>query len=88
LDPNYELAYLNRGVVFSKMKNYENALNDFKQVISLNTNNILSYKNCGIIEEKLGNYERAVEYYEKYLKQNPTDMNVKKWLLDLKNKGY
>jgi len=84
---DFELAYLNRGVVYSKLKNYPNALDDFLKVISINSNNANAYFNAGIIFEKMKKNNKAIEYYQKYLKFQPFNMTVRKWIIDLKNKS-
>ncbi len=83
-NPSFISAYFNLGAVYSKLKDYENAVQNFMKVITLDTNNFKAYLNLGIVFEKNNNKTEAIKYYEKYLKYQPSDIEVKRWVAELK----
>ena len=65
----------------------EKALDDFLKVCSLNPNNDTAFLNTGITYEKMRQNTKAIEYYQLYLKLQPGNMTVRKWVMDLRNQG-
>ncbi len=70
LNPKYEFALFQRSITYEKMGKYDLAINDSKQIETLNQNspyipNVLSQ--IGLCYGKMGNFDSAIEYYLKRL---------------------
>ena len=65
IDPNYSIAYFNRGVVKSKLKDYYGAISDYNKAIEHNPNHRNSYINRGIAKENIGDLEGACLDWQK-----------------------
>ena len=63
LNPNYFMALLNRGIVFSKQGKLERALVDFTKAEALNKDSALVYLNRGLAQFHGGYYASAVDDY-------------------------
>ncbi len=61
--PDYIEAYLNRGNVYRKLKQYNQAIEDYNKVISLKPDFALVYNNCGVVFGTLGNYDEEIADY-------------------------
>ena len=59
LRPDFEVAYMNRGVAYCKMGEYGRGIDDFSTAIRLEPNDISAYNNRGNAYNKLGKYELA-----------------------------
>ena len=59
------------GQVYYKMKNYDEAINNFNISIKLNNNVHVTYVNRGSIFEDLEEFEKAIEDYKKAIEINP-----------------
>jgi tetratricopeptide (TPR) repeat protein len=68
LDPNSADAYNNRGTVYSDLKEYERAIEDYNKTIELDPNSADAYNNRGTVYYNLMQYERAIEEYNKTIK--------------------
>jgi tetratricopeptide (TPR) repeat protein len=79
LDPNYALAYYNRGKLYYNLKNYKQALNDFNKTISLKPDYALAYYMRASLYNQTGNYEQARDDYNKAKTLNPKipDLDIK-----------
>ena len=71
LDPNYALAYNNRGIAYYDLKQYRRAIEDYDQVIRLDPKLALAYSNRGIAYGKLNQYQRAIRDYDRAIGVNP-----------------
>jgi tetratricopeptide (TPR) repeat protein len=47
LDPNYAIAYFDRGMVYDETKDYDKAISDYTQAIRLDPFNFDAYNNRG-----------------------------------------
>ena len=76
LNPNYILAYLNRGIVYGQRDDYERAIIDLDKVIDLNPNYAEAYYNRGVVYERRGDYEYAITDFDKVIDLNPNHVNA------------
>ena len=65
LNPNDDLAFLNRARTFSNQKNYDAAIADYTKAIELNPKESMAYFNRADAHEKKGNVQQAVNDYQK-----------------------
>ena len=71
IDPNYSIAYFNRGFVKSKLKDYYGAISDYNKAIEHNPNHRNSYINRGIAKGNLKDYYGAISDYNKAIEIDP-----------------
>jgi tetratricopeptide (TPR) repeat protein len=76
LDPEYAIAYSNRGIAYSKMGEYQQAINDYNHAIKLYPNYAKAYFNRAFTYSKLKNYQQAIADYTMAIQLNPTDANA------------
>jgi len=67
--PAFE-TYTNRGICFSKLKNFNNAIDDFNKAILINPSHGLAYYNRAIAYHNLGDISTACSDYLKAYKNN------------------
>ncbi len=65
MDPNYSLAWNNKGFILYEMGKYEEAIQAYDKAIEIDPNYLLVWNNKGIALEKLGRYDEAAECYNK-----------------------
>lgn len=82
LNPNYALAYNNKGRALSRLKQYEEALIAYDQALRLDPAYAHAYNNKGVALRKLGRNEEAILACEEAIRLNPN------YALAYKNKGY
>ncbi len=70
-NPEAELAYFNRGIIYKYLKNYSQAIEDYTQAIKLNPNYARAYYERGNAYKNLENYSQAIEDYTQAIKLNP-----------------
>jgi len=68
---SHSMAYNNRGMVYSTLKQYPLALADYNESIKRDSLNSLTYYNLGCTYDALGKYESAILYYNKALAIHP-----------------
>lgn len=78
LDPKYPLPYLNRGVAYYDVENYENAIDDYLKVIELTPKKPGPYINLGNAYIQLKNKELAIDYFEKAIQLGSDDARIAK----------
>ncbi|HAC62356.1 MAG TPA: hypothetical protein DCF68_02180 [Cyanothece sp. UBA12306] len=66
------LIYNNRGLVYLKLKNIENAIADFTQAINLDKSNIMAYYNRAYAYEKKQNYLASIADLSRVIRLNPS----------------
>ena len=69
LKPEESLARTNRGFAFRKLGKYQEALQDFSEVISTNPN-AYSYEHRGFVKYLIGNYSSALKDLETSIQMN------------------
>lgn len=85
LDPRFLNLYVNRGVSYYKLLEYDKALADFGNVIinqnTVNTTTIsTAYMFRGMTHEELGHREDAISDYKKLLKYDPDNQKIRRKL--------
>ena len=76
LNPDYELAYNNRGLAYYNLNEYETAIRDYNRAIKVEPDFAFAYYNRGSAYHKLGRYDEAMQDYNKSLELDPTDADV------------
>jgi tetratricopeptide (TPR) repeat protein len=71
LDPNYALAYNNRGAVYAGLNEHERAIQDYNNALDLDPNDPDLYHNRGLSYGYLRDYERAIQDCNKALELDP-----------------
>jgi tetratricopeptide (TPR) repeat protein len=71
LNPNYEFAFINRGVSYYELKTYEMAIQDYDKGIELDPEMADAYNNRGNTYSTLKEYERALADYAKAIELDP-----------------
>jgi Flp pilus assembly protein TadD len=71
LDPNFAIAYYNRGSSYQVLGQYEHANQDYDRAIQLNPNFTFAYNSRGASYHALGQYERAIQDYDKAIQLDP-----------------
>ncbi|MDQ3289756.1 MAG: tetratricopeptide repeat protein [Bacteroidota bacterium] len=79
IDPNNAKAYLKKGQLFVRSKNYNEAQAAFEKVIAINPNYAPAYRDLGEMNYFVGKYDRAVENFKKYrsMAENSIDTQIK-----------
>lgn len=70
-DPNYELAYNNRGIVYSIRKQYDLAIADFDKAVALKPTYMEAIHNRAIALASTKQYDRAIGDFSKIIVENP-----------------
>lgn len=76
LDPEYAIAYNNRGTVYARLKQYDRAISDIDKAISLNPEYAMAYNNRGNAYDDLKQYNRAMADYGKAISIDPGDASA------------
>ena len=71
LDPEYEKAYHNRGIVYYELERFEEAIADYNRVIELDPGYVLAYKNRGLVYLRLNQFEKAIAEFDKAIELDP-----------------
>jgi tetratricopeptide (TPR) repeat protein len=70
-EPNFAVAYNNRGNAYVRVNEHERAMEDFNKAIELNPNYAEAYNNRGNAYVRLNEHERAIEDFNKTIELNP-----------------
>ena len=77
LDPTYSYAYVNRGVAYSRLGQYQRALSDETEAIRLGHPKLaVVYVNRGNNYNHLGQYQRALQDYNEAIRIDPQNANA------------
>jgi Tfp pilus assembly protein PilF len=71
LDPKHQLAYLTRGVAYTKTDRVNLAIQDFDRAIETNPEYDRAYHLRGVAYASLGEHEKAVQDFDKAIALNP-----------------
>ncbi len=70
-DLNDADAYLNRGIVYQRKGQYDQAISDYNKALEINPRFAKAYNNRGLAYKKKGKYDQAISDYNKALEINP-----------------
>jgi tetratricopeptide (TPR) repeat protein len=70
-DPNFSMAYANRGLAYAKLLQYENASKDYEKAINLSPKDVVAYNNRGVLYVTLLDYPRAIDDFSKVIELDP-----------------
>ena len=73
INPDFAVAYYNRGNIKDKLQDYVGELNDYNQAIKLKPNFEYALFNRANIKVKLGDYEGAISDFSKVIELNPNE---------------
>jgi tetratricopeptide (TPR) repeat protein len=75
LEPGDNAAncYMNRGIAFLGVEEFDNAKNDLDKSIGIDTSNVVAYLSRGRANYNLKNYEEAVSDFNHVITANPTN---------------
>ena len=71
VNPEFLDAYINRGLVFNELKNYEASISDYDKAIELDGKCALAYNNRGYSKFLKGDFDGALQDYNKAILLNP-----------------
>lgn len=71
LNPNYAVAYNNRGYIHLTQKDFDQALRDLNQAIALNPNYSVAYNNRGNVHYQRKEYKQAWQDYDRAVSLKP-----------------
>ncbi|MCP4336651.1 MAG: tetratricopeptide repeat protein [Mycoplasma sp.] len=71
IDPNYTVAYINRGIVYDRLGKNEDAMSDYNKAIEINPNLAIAYLSRGVSYMRLYKLDNNI----KYLKDAMSDYN-------------
>ena len=71
LDPEYALAYYNRGNLFALLGQYSRAIEDYNEAINIDPEYTSVYKNRGNAFVLLGEYHRAIKDFDETIALDP-----------------
>ncbi len=83
INPDYAMAYFNRGVAKAQLKNYQDAIKDYQKTIELDSSYYPAYNNMANAFLSLKEYETALQYINKAMEINPEYHNAKLTKADL-----
>ncbi len=78
--PEYPDAYLNLARIFLRNGLLDEALNEVKKALDINSNYIEALNVCGQILLKMGENESAIKNFQKTLEAKPDDLEALTWL--------
>ena len=85
IQPDYALAWYNRGVALEKLEKYEDAIASYDQAIKFQPDYAFAWHNRGNALQELGKYEDAIASYDQAIKIQPDDAmawNNRGWALE------
>ena len=71
LDPNYAVAYHNRGLAYSALQEYQHAIADYDRAIQLDSTDAKAYFYRGLAYAELKEYEQAISDYDRAIQLDP-----------------
>jgi tetratricopeptide (TPR) repeat protein len=87
LNPDYDLAFNNRGNVFMALRQYDRALKDFDEAVRLAPYKSMYFRNRAAALRAAGKYAQAIADYRKALALNIDETSKKLIEADLKELG-
>jgi tetratricopeptide (TPR) repeat protein len=76
LQPDYAVAYNNRGAAYDDLGLYQRAIEDYNEAIRLKPDDAEAYNNRGNAYFNLGQHQRAIEDYNEDIRLRPNNADV------------
>jgi len=73
LDPNFSIAYYNRGRNHDRKYYYEDAISDYSRAIELDPEYAWAYVNRGWVYKQMGQQDQAIRNFTKGIELDPSD---------------
>lgn len=73
LRPDYAEAYLNRGLTYRRLKQYDRAIADYSKVMQLAPRASVPYYNRALAHAQKGDFKRALADVDRYIAMKPGD---------------
>ncbi|MFM6136655.1 MAG: tetratricopeptide repeat protein, partial [Sphaerospermopsis kisseleviana] len=73
INPQYALAYYNRGIAKFELEDKAGAIADYTQAITINPQYAIAYYNRGVVKSDLGDKDGAITDYTQAIIINPQD---------------
>jgi tetratricopeptide (TPR) repeat protein len=74
LQPDYDKAYLNRGIAYANLSQYHRAITDYNEAIRLKPDDSSAYLNRGRAYSKLDQYKLALKDFDESIRLKPDFM--------------
>jgi serine/threonine protein kinase len=71
INPNFHVAYNNRGLAYMNKNDYVSAINDFSEAIKIRKSYTTAYNNRGTAYYHLEKYKQSIKDYQEAIKLNP-----------------
>jgi serine/threonine protein kinase len=76
LDPDYAMAYNNRGTAYHNLQQYRQAIADYDRAIELNPGYTTAYNNRGSAYYSLGDYHKAIADFDRVIALTPQNASA------------
>ena len=76
INPQFALAYLNRGLAYFSQGDYQRAIDDYNKALKINPQSALAYSNRGLAYLSRGDYQQAIDDFNQVLKIDPQFANA------------
>ena len=70
-DDSFTSPYIDKGKLLEKMKKYDEAIENYKEIISINPNSSYALFRIAFCFEKKYDYENSLDYYFKCINNDP-----------------
>jgi tetratricopeptide (TPR) repeat protein len=88
LSPNSPEIYSNRAIMYTMLKDYDNAIKDYNMALKLNPNMANSYLNKGLLELEFKKIDNAIDDFNKVIQIEPNNPTALLKLSEIyKNRG-
>lgn len=74
--PDDSRVYKNMGIVYQRLKDYDNAINSYEKVMAMGVKDDDVFKSAAACYHFKKDYVHAVKYYDELLVSNPNDMEI------------
>lgn len=71
LNPDFYMAYNNRGYTYFEMNEYEKTLDDFNRALELNPEDAMLYNNRGLVYSQIEQDDKAIADFDRALELDP-----------------
>ncbi len=71
IQPNFENAHYNLGMLFEKLREFQKAINCYERAIKIDPNYADAHNNLGLTFIRLREYQKAIGSFKKAIQLNP-----------------